>query len=189
MGWRGYQTSIDPGMLFKKMYCHKCGTKLKKKKITKICKRDDYEFTDNFKHSTAIGMNELSIAHFIYVCPNCGSEITYENQCLVAKKQKKLKSKIINESEIKFVKEKFLSNENKLRNLKLSNKILLTLLCISLVIVMGISVFALTIRKQIEMGLEILFAIPFIVLVFVLPVINNKNKIKKLTEEMKKQNN
>lgn len=36
MGWRGYESEIDLGMLFRKMYCHKCGTRLKRKKITAI---------------------------------------------------------------------------------------------------------------------------------------------------------
>ena len=30
MGWKGYETTIPVGMLFKRMFCHKCGAQLKK---------------------------------------------------------------------------------------------------------------------------------------------------------------
>lgn len=39
MGWRGYKGTIDVGMIFKKMYCKNCGTKLKIKKNTEIVKK------------------------------------------------------------------------------------------------------------------------------------------------------
>ena len=33
MGWKGFTISIPAGMLFRKMFCHKCGAPLKKEKI------------------------------------------------------------------------------------------------------------------------------------------------------------
>ena len=50
-------------------------------------------------HST-IGMTEIKKSHFIYRCPKCASRITYEKQCLVARKQKQYKKKIISEEDL-----------------------------------------------------------------------------------------
>ena len=100
MGWRGYQSTIDVGMVFKKMYCCECGTRLKKKKVTNIYVKGQPGYTRHFASFTAIGMSELSMTTYIYRCPNCGLEINYSNQCLVAKKQKKLKKKVLDENEI-----------------------------------------------------------------------------------------
>ena len=36
MGWKGLEIEMPVGMIFKRMFCHKCGARLKKEKITKI---------------------------------------------------------------------------------------------------------------------------------------------------------
>ena len=35
MGWKGSEIEMPVGMIFKRMFCHKCGARLKKEKITK----------------------------------------------------------------------------------------------------------------------------------------------------------
>lgn len=95
MGWRGFETTIPVGMIFKKMYCHKCGARLKKEKITRVYKKEEPGYTDSILHRTAIGMSEIAISYYIYKCPNCGSRISYNNQCVIAKKQKYLKKRIL----------------------------------------------------------------------------------------------
>ena len=37
--------------------------------------------------------------YYIYRCSNCGLEITYDEQCIVDRKQKLLKRKILNEND------------------------------------------------------------------------------------------
>lgn len=39
MGWKGSEIEMPVGMIFKRMFCHKCGARLKKEKITKIYKK------------------------------------------------------------------------------------------------------------------------------------------------------
>lgn len=46
-----------------------------------------------------LGMSSYYDVIYIYCCPNCGLEITYEEQCVVAKKQKLLKKKKLNEND------------------------------------------------------------------------------------------
>ncbi len=96
MGWRGFKGEIDSGMLFKKMYCKNCGTRLKIKKNTKIINKGDEGYSNRIA-GHAIGMSSYYSVTYIYCCPNCGLEITYDEQCVVAKKQKKLKKKILDE--------------------------------------------------------------------------------------------
>lgn len=99
MGWRGVKGEIDAGMLFRKMYCKNCGTRLKIKKNSKIINKGDKGYTNRGPGGSAIGMSSYYSITYTYCCPNCGLEITYDEQCIVAKKQKKLKKKILNENE------------------------------------------------------------------------------------------
>ena len=99
MGWRGYESEIDLGMLFRKMYCHKCGTRLKKMKVTNVYKKGDPGYSNDILGHGTLGMSEKAISHYIYKCPNCGNEISYDDQCIVAKKQKSLKKKILDEND------------------------------------------------------------------------------------------
>ena len=100
MGWTGYEDSIDPGMLFKRMYCQKCGNILKKKKISKTYKKGEKGYTNKLLGHLTIGMSQICLSYYIYKCPNCGFEITYDEQCIVAKKQKLLKKKVLDDTDL-----------------------------------------------------------------------------------------
>ena len=73
------------------MYCHKCGTTLDKVKISEVCKKGDNGYTNKILGHATIGMDKIEKAHYIYRCGGCDLEITYEKQCIIAKKQKKEK--------------------------------------------------------------------------------------------------
>ena len=99
MGWKGYEVTISLGMIFRTMYCCKCGSKLKKKKVSNVYKKGEPEYTGTVLGHATIGMDRIEMAHYIYTCPDCDFEITYDEQCAVAKKQKKLKKKILSEND------------------------------------------------------------------------------------------
>lgn len=100
MGWRGYKGTIDVGMLFRKMYCHKCGVKLKIKKNIDIVSKGDEGYSNRMPGmGNALGMSSYYDVSYIYCCPTCGLETTYDEQCIVAKKQKLSKKKILNEND------------------------------------------------------------------------------------------
>lgn len=101
MGWKGFEISIPAGMLFRKMFCHKCGAELRKEKITKCYKKGEPGFSRRIGGELTVGMSELSRTHYIYKCPNCNALIDYKDQRIVAKKQKLLNKKILNESDLK----------------------------------------------------------------------------------------
>ncbi|MBQ3506585.1 MAG: hypothetical protein IJA89_07440 [Clostridia bacterium] len=100
MGWKGYETNIPAGMVFRKMYCHRCAMCLERQKEINTYKKGEAGFSPFLGGSSTIGMNEKQVTTFIYKCPNCGHEITYDNQCVIAKIQKKLKKTVLNQDEI-----------------------------------------------------------------------------------------
>ena len=101
MGWMGYTGEIPIGMLFRKMYCHRCGVRLKREKQVNVYHKGDEGYDKHifFLRPTPLGMDKAKKTHFVYVCPNCNSRITYNEQRAIARKQRKLKSKIISENE------------------------------------------------------------------------------------------
>lgn len=106
MGWKGYETEIPIGMIFRKMYCHKCSAQLKREKTTNVYKKGESGYSNKILGNTTIGMTEIAKTHYIYRCPNCNSEISYDAQCIVSKKQKQLKQKIICEKDLDLQKNK-----------------------------------------------------------------------------------
>ena len=99
MGWKGYESKIHAGMVFKRMYCHKCGNKLKIKKISKVYKRGDPEFSPILGGTMmTIGMDRVQRSHFIYRCANCNTDTTYDEQCVIATRQKRAKRRILEDA-------------------------------------------------------------------------------------------
>ena len=97
MGWKGYESTISLGMIFKKMYCKKCGNILRRKKISSIYKKGDSNYSNDVLGHATIGMDRIEKSYKNYHCANCGIETTNEEKCIVAKKKKQKKKKILNE--------------------------------------------------------------------------------------------
>ena len=99
MGWKGSETKIPVGMIFKRMFCHKCGVRLKKEKITETHKKGEQDYSNKVLGHSTLGMSEISKSYYIYKCPHCESRTSYDYQCVIAKKQKRLQKKILNEND------------------------------------------------------------------------------------------
>jgi RNase P subunit RPR2 len=59
MGWRGYKGTIDVGMLFKKMFCQNCGTRLRIKKNSQIINKGDKELCPQSASIDRYGVNRF----------------------------------------------------------------------------------------------------------------------------------
>ena len=81
------------------MYCCKCGFLLKKEKVSEVLKKGESGYSDSILGHPTLGMTEKAISHYIYRCPNCNTTISYDFQCIVAKKQERLKKKILDKND------------------------------------------------------------------------------------------
>ena len=95
---KGY--SIPVGMLWKKMYCFRCGTMLNKKKKVDTYQRGEPGFQTVLVGGRINLSSSFSHATYTYVCPNCCSEISYDDQLDVESAQKELGKKILSIEEI-----------------------------------------------------------------------------------------
>lgn len=95
MGWTGTEVNINFGMIFKKMYCSKCGALLKKNKITHVYKKGELGYSRRLLNKTTIGMDAKAVTEYVYKCPKCNNTKTYKEQIEISKTQKKLKTKIL----------------------------------------------------------------------------------------------
>lgn len=101
MGWKGYETTIPAGMIFRKMYCSHCADRLKRQKVTEIYKKGDDGYQNHVLGHATIGMDKIQIGTYIYICPSCGRTVTYDEQLKINKRQKKLNKKILSDDEIR----------------------------------------------------------------------------------------
>lgn len=95
--------TIPVGMVFRKMYCYQCGIRLKKEKISNVYKKGETGYTRHLPGrfgGIPLGMSELEKVGYCYQCPSCKFTFTYDEQCIIAKKQKKLKKIILAEEEL-----------------------------------------------------------------------------------------
>ena len=80
MGWKGREITFPLGMLFRKMYCMGCGTRLKRHRVDNLIKKGDPEYNGRILGGATIGMDRKQVSYYVYKCPNCGLMFTYEKQ-------------------------------------------------------------------------------------------------------------
>ena len=98
---KGYSMSISFDMLFKKHYCHKCGSKLEKEKVRRVVTKKDPDFYSYWSgDGKPIGDAKINVDSFIYVCPNCKQRYLEEEQDQIDIIQKKVNSKVLSGFEI-----------------------------------------------------------------------------------------
>ena len=97
----GYEMKVPVGMLFKKMFCCKCGVKLQKKKMSKIHFKGDAEFK-SIKYGYTVSLDKRQIIDsVVYFCPNCNIIIEYNEQLNISKIQKKINKLILDDNDLK----------------------------------------------------------------------------------------
>ncbi len=77
----GVSLSIPVAMIFKKYYCHKCGTRLLRKKFTCIYtpKHPDYPAVKGrIYDQNTIGTGDLSVSEYRLSCPVCKTAVTLD---------------------------------------------------------------------------------------------------------------
>lgn len=93
---KGRSWSIPYGMVFLKHYCHKCGSRLKKEKTTRIVTKEDVDYYYYHERGT-FPRSDVIVNEYIYSCPHCKNKISYAEQKKYSYIQKKIKSNILSE--------------------------------------------------------------------------------------------
>ncbi|MBQ7353145.1 MAG: hypothetical protein IJW54_03980 [Clostridia bacterium] len=97
---KSYTISMPPiGMLFKKMHCSICGTKLKRSIMGRTYTKGERGFEEVNIRGYIGTPKQTYIGKYVYVCSKCKSIITYEQQCKIRKIQKKHNKIILSEDE------------------------------------------------------------------------------------------
>ena len=88
------------GMLFRKMFCAKCGAKLAKKQIRRTYQRGEPGFRNTLSDRSTVNVLSYTTVTYIYHCPNCMNQISYDDQVIVSKKQAALGKKVLSSGEL-----------------------------------------------------------------------------------------
>ncbi len=94
--------TLNPKIWFRKFYCCKCGTQLKKKKIKYILSPEEKKAYYKRAMLWRMPMTHLDVCEIStgLFCPACQQFIPVDEQLALAKVQKKLNKKILTENEI-----------------------------------------------------------------------------------------
>ena len=96
----GKNYSIPFGMVFKRYYCSKCGTKLEKEKTHRVVTKDDKDYYQ-YHELGNLSQIDYDVYEYRFKCPSCQSRISFNEQCVIERIQKKQRQKALSSTEIK----------------------------------------------------------------------------------------
>ena len=97
---KGKNYSIPYGMVFKKYYCSKCGVKLEKERTHRVVTKDDKDYYQYHDYEM-FPRSDHDVYDYRFKCPSCGTRISFAEQCIIERIQKKCNSKTLSSIEIK----------------------------------------------------------------------------------------
>lgn len=108
----GKNISIPVGMVFKIHYCSQCGAKLKKERTHRVVSKDDVDYYQYHEYGN-FPRYDHDVYNYRFKCPCCGKRISYEEQCIIKRIQRKCGSKVLSSATIKEHYEECKKNNNK----------------------------------------------------------------------------
>ena len=97
MNGRSY--SMPLGMVFKKSYCSQCGAKLEKEKTHRVVTKEDKDYY-RYHDAGTFPRRDYDVYDYRWKCPACEARISYHDQCVIAKIQKKNGKILLSPAEI-----------------------------------------------------------------------------------------
>ncbi len=97
---KGKSYSIPLGMVFKKYYCSKCGTKLEKEKTHRVVTKDDKDYYQYHEYGM-FPLHDYDVYSYQFKCPSCEERISFDEQCIIERIQKKCSRFVLSPAEIK----------------------------------------------------------------------------------------
>ena len=96
----GKSYSLPSGMVFQKYHCAKCGAKLQKERTHRIVTKEDQDYYQYHDYGTFPQRN-YDVYSYRFKCPSCNARISYDEQCIIKRIQKKQGYFVLSSSEIK----------------------------------------------------------------------------------------
>ncbi len=90
----GKACSIPVAMVFKRYYCAKCGTRLKKEQIHRLVTPQDKDY-HQYHDIGSYPQRNYDLTEYRFYCPDCGERSTFEQQRIYARKQKEQGSRAL----------------------------------------------------------------------------------------------
>ena len=97
---KGKSISIPYSMVLKKYYCSKCGTRLKKEKTHRVVTEDDKDYYQ-YQDFNTFPRRDYDVYDYEFKCPSCRTRISFEEQRIIEKIQKKQHRLTLSHAEIR----------------------------------------------------------------------------------------
>ena len=92
--------SIPFGMVFKKYHCSQCGAKLEKEKTHRVVTKDDKDYYQYHDYGE-FPRRDVDVYDYRFKCPSCGARISFDEQCIIERIQKKCGQPILSKEDIR----------------------------------------------------------------------------------------
>ncbi|MBQ8293293.1 MAG: hypothetical protein IJX78_05790 [Bacilli bacterium] len=125
---KGKSWSIPCGMIFKKYHCSHCGTKLVKSKTHRVVSKKDKDYYQYHDVGT-YPRYDYDVYSYEFKCTKCNKKISYTEQCIIERIQKKYHKKVLANVEIK---ENYKSEKNKENKRILRRNIIIPLVMLTI---------------------------------------------------------
>ena len=87
------------GMMFKKYYCSKCQTLLKKEKTHRVVSKEDVDYF-RYQRINVFPRRDWDVYEYRLRCSSCNESISFEEQCIIERIQRLNNKKVLSEKEI-----------------------------------------------------------------------------------------
>ena len=92
--------TIPFGMVFKRYYCSKCGAGLEKEKTHRVVTKDDKDYYQYHDYGE-FPRYDVDVYDHRFKCPSCGARISFDEQCIMERIQKKCGQTVLSSYDIK----------------------------------------------------------------------------------------
>lgn len=93
-------TVIPHGMKRKPFYCHICGEKLIAYPHTRVLERTDPDYKKARRMGNVSLIGKIELTEYDFKCLSCEKFISYDEQCVIAKIQKRVEKPLLTQADV-----------------------------------------------------------------------------------------
>lgn len=95
----GKSYKIPLGMVLKKHYCPKCGTKLERERTHRVVSEGDKDYYQYHRYGK-FPKRDYDVYEYRFKCPSCEERISYNEQCVMERIQKRVGHFVLSSAEL-----------------------------------------------------------------------------------------